>query len=68
VTERETDLNRIKHLLNTPDGEVLVDELEDAWDQNVLLGSSPERTAYNVGLRDAFKFIRMLQTGELIHE
>jgi len=65
---RTVDLNRMKTVLNSPEGEALMQELADMWDANTLLGDSPERTAYNVGLRDAFKFMDMLRNGDFINE
>ena len=67
-TERVSQLEAFKRLLNTPDGELLVEELSLTWDQFTLIGETEQMTAYNVGLRDAFKFIQMIQTGALIHE
>ena len=66
--QRALDVARIKQLLNTQDGKVFVDELEDTWDQFNLMGDTPEDTAYNVGLRDAYKFIRTLQTQDIANE
>jgi hypothetical protein len=55
----------MKALLNTPDGKVLVAELEGVWDTFSLLGDTPELTAYAVGQRDAYKFLKDVQTGAL---
>ena len=66
--QRQQTLERIKHYLNIEEGKEFVDELRDTWDAFDLIGDTPERTAYNVGLRDAFKFIEGLQRGDFIHE
>jgi hypothetical protein len=68
ASDRTDEMARFKHFLSSPDGEAFVNELELTWDKFDLMGGTPEETAYNVGLRDAFKFIKMLQNGELIHE
>jgi len=68
VKDRTELLRSFEHLLSTPAGEDLVAELAETWDVHKLIGATPEITAYNVGLRDAYKFITMLQTGELIHD
>lgn len=65
---RQRNLHVIKNLLSTRDGEVLMDELAVVWNPYSLMGDDPQKTAYNVGLRDAYEFLKALQTGELIHE
>lgn len=67
-TQRQLDLERIRNLLNTPDGLTFVNELAEVWDLPDLMAATPEQTAYNVGVHAAFKFILQLQNGELIHE
>jgi hypothetical protein len=66
--ERTQNLRAIFNHLNTPQGTQLVDELEEAWDVHTLLGGTPEQTAYNVGLRDAYRFVRDLQDGAFLEE
>ena len=67
MKDRTEVLRSFAHILSTPAGQDLVEELAQTWDVHKLIGTTPEQTAYNVGLRDAFKFISMLQTGELIN-
>ena len=62
--ERAQHLQALQTLLMSDNGKALMIELEVTWDQFVLLGESPEVTAYNVGLRDAYKFLKALQAGE----
>ena len=68
MKDRTELLRAVQHLLTTPAGKDLVGELEETWDVHKLIGVTPEMTAYNVGLRDAFKFITMLQSGEMIRD
>ena len=65
MTDRSKRLRQIEHLLNTPDGIELMEELALTWDMPTLLGVDTQRTAYHVGLRDAYKFLEMLQNGEI---
>jgi hypothetical protein len=67
MSDRVEELRAFEALLATTAGKRLVEELRIAWDPYRLLGDTPEKTAYAVGQRDAFKFISMLQTGELIN-
>lgn len=55
-------------MLNTPQGKAFVNDLSRQWDAFTLLGDTPEKTAHQVGLRDAFKHIKSIQSGELINE
>ena len=61
--DRVRTLETMRECLLTPSGEALVDELEIMWDSYGLMGDSPEQTGHNVGLRDAYKFIKQLQKG-----
>jgi hypothetical protein len=63
MTDRTTKLQTMSTALNTPAGEELVAELEAAWDPYKLIGATSEETAYLVGLRDAYKFIKHIQKG-----
>ena len=65
MNDRAKSLNQLEHLLNTPDGMELMEELEMAWDPTSLLGADAQQTAHKVGLRDAYKFLKMLQRGEI---
>ncbi len=67
-TERLEQLEAIKRLLNTPDGDMLLDELEVEWDSFRLMGDDPYKTAYKVGMRDAFRFLIALKQGDFIDE
>lgn len=66
--QRNTELKRIQHYLATDEGQYIMDELKAEWDPINILGDTPQKTGYNCGLRDAFKFMEMLQNGDLIHE
>lgn len=68
MQQRKDTLERIKHLLNSEEGQYLVDELKAAWHKEMLLGGDPQQTAYNCALRDAYEFVKQLQSGEMIHE
>ncbi len=61
---RKRKLELIRILLRSDDGQLLLEEIEIMWDAYTLIGATPEKTAYNVGLRDAFKHIYSLSTGE----
>jgi hypothetical protein len=64
--DRSEALKRFKFVLSSEQGQELVTELEATWDAHKLIGATPEATAYNVGLRDAFKFIKDIQEGAFI--
>jgi hypothetical protein len=66
--DRKTQLKKFAYLLDTESGTELIDELRQTWDGYKIIGASPEETAYNVGLRDAFKFMEGLQHGDFINE
>jgi hypothetical protein len=68
MTDRARTLQRIKHLLSTDDGKLLLVELADQWDAHTLMGDTPQRTGHAVGLRDAYRYVIALANGELIHE
>lgn len=63
---RDDVLGRIQHLLNTPDGELLMDELAEELHPYKLMAETPELTAYNVGKRDVYIFLSALRNGDLI--
>ena len=67
-SQRNRALMKIKQCLSTEGGSALLEELEEVWEPDTLMGDNPQDTAYNVGLRDAFKFMKQLQNGEFIHE
>lgn len=56
-------------LFNTPDGEVVLKDLEERFYNNDLLTvGDPHATAYNVGLRDAVRHIKeTIQDGEKLN-
>ena len=62
--QRAHQLGAIQTLLTSDAGKELMAELATTWDQFMLIGETPEVTAYNVGLRDAYKFLQGLQAGE----
>lgn len=63
---RDNQLKRFQALLSSEDGQELIKELSQNWDAFNLLGDNPQDTGYNCGLRDAFVFLRELQSGEHI--
>jgi hypothetical protein len=65
---RTEQLSRFKQMLMTENGQDFVTELEKAWDAHRLLGADAEDTAYKVGLRDAYRFIRDIQRGDFIND
>jgi len=65
--ERQRRLEVFKQVLNTQDGKKLMAELETLWDAQWLRGDSEAETNYNVGLRDAFKYLQALQNGDMIN-
>ena len=62
MNDREKLLDILRQLLNTDDGQLLVEELRQVWDNpyKSLIGETPEQTAYNVGKRDAYMTITKL--------
>jgi hypothetical protein len=68
MADRVTDMQKFEMMLKSDIGQQFVEELETCWDQFNLLGEDPHKTAYNVGLRDAFKFIKDIQNGAFTHE
>jgi hypothetical protein len=65
---RDRELQQYRQLLGQDVAQQLLQELKDTWDPYNLLGDTPERTAYNCGLRDAYKFLEELQSGALIRD
>lgn len=65
---RQQALKEFKQFLNTETGQKLINELATEWDRYQLRGEDTDETIYNIGLRDAYRFLKALQTGELIHE
>ena len=60
-SSRAKVLAQISQLLKTPDGEVLMKEMALSWDTVTLIADTPERTAYAVGQRDAYKHLEWLR-------
>jgi hypothetical protein len=60
--EREKVLAVISRLLNSDDGQLLMDELEAVWNdpRRSLMGEDPQSTAYLVGKRDAYMLMETL--------
>ena len=55
--------NKARHFLITftsPSGEKVLEDLENELNPDVLIASTPHETAYNVGRRDAFIYIKQL--------
>ena len=61
---REKQLQAMATCLNTPDGKVLMAELEKLWDGYSLLGEGTLSTGHKIGQRDAFKHLKLLSDGD----
>lgn len=59
MDERERTVARIRNLLNTDDGKLLLQEMEAAYD-GPLMGDTTDKTAYNVGRRDVYIELKRL--------
>ena len=57
---RDKDMQLMAKCLNSPDGKLLMQELETLWDRYTLLGETPIDTGHRVGLRDAFKHLQQI--------
>jgi hypothetical protein len=57
----------VRRCLNTPDGKVLLDALEQEYLYGRLLGDTPEQTAYRLGSRDVVIYLRELRSHEGNH-
>jgi hypothetical protein len=68
MSDRDEQLSRFKQMLMTENGQAFVEELAFAWDTHSLLGTDAEETAYKVGLRDAYRFVRDIQRGDFIND
>jgi len=51
---------RFHRLFTSPDGEKVLKDLEMELNPDTLIAISPDKTAYNVGRRDAFIYITQL--------
>jgi hypothetical protein len=51
---------KFHRLFTSPDGKLVLQDLEDELNPDVLIGKTSEDTAYNVGRRDAFVYIQQL--------
>ena len=60
LSERERNLAIIGNLLRTPDGKVLMAELQTYADAR-LLGTDPQHTGYLVGRADVFRDMKIIQ-------
>lgn len=47
----------IGKLLRSTGGQALLNMLEGMWCPSTLMGETPEKTAYNVALRDAYTML-----------
>jgi len=65
---RQKNLELFRQVLNTTDGEKLMEELNEIWNPDILFADSPQELAYKAGLRDAFMLLKSLQSGEYINE
>ena len=64
---RQDDLGRIRALLNTPDGEFLMDELRSTFKPQ-FAGRPPHEVQYLAGQADMLDFLEMLSAGDFIDE
>ncbi len=64
--ERLEELLAFERVLNTDDGQRLIEELSINWDGFTIMGETPQETGHRVGLRDAFKYLIALKNGDLI--
>lgn len=63
---RDQLLARMAECLNTPDGQILMAELETMWDGYGLMGVDGIETGWKIGQRDAFKYLKQLSDGDTI--
>lgn len=64
--KRNNILRACERALNTPDGKLLMQEIQDTLDPYTLGSDKPTRVVYLAGQRDAYKFIERLASGEYL--
>jgi hypothetical protein len=58
-------LSAFRRVLNTPDGKLLMAELEELCDPEILFESDPYVMAAAVGARDIYKLLKIYQSGDI---
>ena len=53
---RENDLDRMRMLLNTDDGKLLLEEM-NSMSGGSLMGADPQQTGYKVGKRELYEWM-----------
>lgn len=49
-----------RQAFGTPDGKIVLERLEDLFDDVELMGEDPYKTARNIGRRDVVRFIQQM--------
>ena len=62
--ERRDLLRSFRHVLNTNEGVLLMQELKSAWDTANPLDSCASTMAFNVGLQQAYRQLEAWQQGD----
>lgn len=65
ATPRQTVLERIRELLNTPDGELLMAELRALYDHTGPYPAGPHDMAYKVGQKDVYLHLAQLKARDI---
>jgi len=60
LEQYRTEREEIAKLFQSEGGKALLRRLRRQWDVDELLGDTPEKTAYNVGKRDALRDVETL--------
>lgn len=68
TSERNELLRACQRCLNTPDGEILVNEFVDAYDPSVISVGDAAQMAEAIALRNAARFMTQLQEGVFIDD
>ncbi len=50
----------VKYMLESENGKVLMEMLEQECNPDKLIGENPEQTAYNVGKRDVYMYLQLI--------
>lgn len=64
--KRQEILRACQRALSTPDGEILMKELSDAWDAAIPVVSDIQLAA-GVSQRNCFKLLEQLQNGDYVN-
>ena len=65
---RQRDLHKLRSMLTSPSADLLMDDLKAKFDPTEFDPSNPTTLAYQAGMRDAYRYIEALATGEFINE